>query len=279
MQTNHMAKGRSKFVHALIMLAAIIGAGILTYALVWHHNKTPPVRALAVLPLKNLSGDPAQEYFADGMTEALIGRLSSIRDLRVISRTSVTRFKDTPMSVPEIAQILHVDAIVEGSVIRQGGRVRVHAQLIRGATDEHFWSETYDRDLGDTLALQSEVAQSIAGKVEVTITGEEHKRLTEARSVSLGVYESYLKGRFVRGNSRAEIEQSIAYFEEAIRKDPTFAPAYVGLARAYEDLGTIFVGAPPGEFRPKVLSAARKALELDPQLAAAHILMADVYQR
>ena len=127
-QANHMAKGPSKFVHALIIFAAIIGAGILTYALVWHHNKTPPVRSLAVLPLKNLSGDPAQEYFADGMTEALIGRLSSIRDLRVISRTSVMRFKDTPMSVPEIAKILHVDAIVEGSVIRQGGRVRVHAQ-------------------------------------------------------------------------------------------------------------------------------------------------------
>jgi TolB-like protein/DNA-binding winged helix-turn-helix (wHTH) protein/tetratricopeptide (TPR) repeat protein len=272
-QANHMAKGPSKFVHALIMFAAIIGAGILTYALVWHHNKTPPVRSLAVLPLKNLSGDPAQEYFADGMTEALIGRLSSIRDLRVTSRTSVMRFKDTPMSVPEIAKILHVDANVEGSVIQQGGRVRVHAQLIRSATDEHFWSETYDRDLGDTLSLQSEVAQSIARKVEVTVTGEEHKRLTEARSVSPEVYESYLKGRFVKGNSRAEIEQSIAYFEEAIGKDPTFAPAYVGLARAYEDL------APPGEFRPKVLSAARKALELDPQLAEAHILMADVYQR
>ena len=141
-------------------------------------DATPPtIKSLAVLPLKNLSGDPTQEYFADGMTEELIGRLSVIRDLRVISRTSVMRFKDTHMSVPEIAKTLHVDAIVEGSVIREGSRVRVHAQLIRGATDEHFWSESYDRDMRDVLALESDVAQAIARKVEVTVTGEERQRL------------------------------------------------------------------------------------------------------
>src|SRR5205823_4004294 len=126
------------------------------------------INSLAVLPLKNLSGDPAQEYFADGMTEPIIGRFSIIRGLRVISRTSVMRFKDTRTPVPEIAKALSVDAMVEGSVIREGGRVRVHAQLIRGATDEHFWAETYDRELGDALALESEVAQAIAGRVQVT---------------------------------------------------------------------------------------------------------------
>src|SRR5438067_4162403 len=224
------------------------------------------IKSLAVLPLKNLSGDPTQEYLADGMTEAVIGRLAGIHDLRVISRTSVMHFKDTQLAVPEIARMLKVDAIVEGSVIREGNRIRVHAQLIRAATDEHFWSESYDRELRDVLSLESEVAQSIARKVEVTVTGKEQERLTAARPVSPEVYESYLKGRFAKSNNRAEIEESIAYFEEAIRKDRTFAPAYVGLADAYDSLGLVFIGVPPGEVRPKVIGAARKALELDPEL-------------
>ena len=209
--------------------------------------KSPKITTLAVLPLKNLSGDPAQEYLADGMTEEVIGRLSMIRGLRVISRTSVMQFKDTRLSVPEIAHKLGVDALVEGSVIRDGNRIRVHAQLIRGSTDEHFWSESYDRELGDALTLESEVAQSIARKVEVTVTGEERARLVNARSVSPEVYESYLKGLAAQGNSRAEVEKQIAWFDEAIRKDPTFAPSYVGLAGAYANLGTVFVGAPPGK--------------------------------
>src|SRR5262249_4348887 len=154
------------------------------------------IKSLAVLPLKNLSGDPSQEYLADGMTEALIGRLAGIRDLRVISRTSVMHFKDTQLAVPEIARTLRVDALVEGSVIREGSRIRVHAQLIRAVTDEHFWSESYDRELRDVLSLESDVAQSIARKVEVTVTGKEQERLTAARSVSPEVYENYLKGRF-----------------------------------------------------------------------------------
>ena len=177
----------------------------------------PKIRSLAVLPLKNLSGDPTQEYLADGMTEALIGRLSRIHDLRVISRTSVMHYKDTKLSMPEIASTLRADALVEGSVIREGNRIRVHAQLIRGATDEHFWSETYDRELRDVLALESDVAQSIAGKVEVTVTGEERERLAAVRSVPPEVYESYLKGRFAldKSNRRADVEESIRYFEQA----------------------------------------------------------------
>src|SRR5882724_4610245 len=144
----------------------------------------PKIKSLAVLPLKNLSGDPAQEYLADGMTEALISRLASIHDLRVISRTSSMRLKNSNLSVPEIANALQIDVVVEGSVIREGNRIRVTAQLIRGTTDEHFWSETYDRELPDVLALQSDVAQAIARKVEVTVTGEENARLRAARSVS-----------------------------------------------------------------------------------------------
>ena len=241
--------------------------------------KAPKITSLAVLPLKNLSGDPAQEYFADGMTEEVIGRLSMIRGLRVISRTSVMQFKDTRLSAPEIAHQLGVDALVEGSVIREGNRIRVHAQLIRGSTDEHFWSESYDRELGDALTLESDVAQSIAQKVEVTVTGEERARLVTARSVSPEVYESYLKGLAAKGNSRAEVEKQIAWFDEAIRKDPTFAPSYVGLAGAYANLGTVFVGASPAETRPKVISAAQKALELDPELADAHVELANIYMR
>jgi TolB-like protein/tetratricopeptide (TPR) repeat protein len=270
---------RAWIVLGVVAVLALVGTG--TYVIIRSragYTSQPKITSLAVLPLKNLSGDPTQEYFADGMTESLIGRLSMIRGLRVISRTSVMQFKDTRMSAPEIAKKLQVDALVEGSVIRQGGRVRVHAQLIRGATDEHFWSETYDRDLGDVLALESEVAQSIARKVEVTITGKERERLVAARHVSPEVYESYLKGQFTQGYRRADVEKKIAYFEEAINKDPMFAPAYLGLASAYEDLGTTFVGGPSDEVRPKVLSAARKALELDPQLSEAHALLADLHQ-
>ena len=234
------------------------------------------INSLAVLPLKNLSGDPTQEYLADGMTEELIGRLAGIHDLRVVSRTSVMRFKDAQTSVPEIARTLNVDAVVEGSVIREGNRIRVHAQLIRGATDEHFWSETYDRDLRDVLGLQSEVAESIALKVKGTVTGEERSRLIAARPVSPEVYESYLKGLYVYRNktsSRVGVEESIGYFENAIAMDPTYAPAYVALANAYAFLSTVTIGGSPAE-RLKAMTAVRKALELDPNLSEAHVVLA-----
>jgi TolB-like protein/DNA-binding winged helix-turn-helix (wHTH) protein/tetratricopeptide (TPR) repeat protein len=260
---------------------AVLALLVLAYVTIRHranevaHSK---INSLAVLPLKNLSGDPAQEYLADGMTEELIGRLAGIHDLRVVSRTSVMRFKDAQLSVPEIARILNVDAVVEGSVIREGSRIRVHAQLIRGATDEHFWSEAYDRDLRDVLGLQSEVAESIALKVKATVTGEERTRLTAARPVSPDVYESYLKGLYVyrsKTSSRAGVEESIGYFQKAIAGDPTYAPAYVSLASAYTFLGTVTIGGSPAE-RLKAMTAVRKALELDPNLAAAHVVFADL---
>ncbi len=266
-------------------LAGVIVLGLLAVAYFASRSRMdsaaqPKIRSLAVLPLKNLSGDPAQEYLADGMTEALIGRLSGIHDLRVISRTSVMRFKNPQLSVPEIARTLGVDALVEGSVMREGNRIRVTAQLIRGSTDEHFWSETYDRELQDVFTLQSDLAQSIAEKIQVTVTGDEHERLTAARSVAPEVYESYLKGQFAfnSSNSRAEIEKSVGYFDEAIQRDPTFAPSYVGLATAYSFLGTVYVGGSPAETRPKVIAAARKALELDPDIAEAHVLLANTLQ-
>ncbi len=268
-----------------IALAAVGVLALLAAAYVLSRSRTanpahPKIGSLAVLPLKNLSGDPTQEYLADGMTEALIGRLSSMHGLRVISRTSVMRFKNPQLSVPEIAKMLGADAIVEGSVMREGNRIRVTAQLIRAATDEHFWSETYDRELRDVLNVQSELAQSIAEKVQVTVTGEERERLTAARSVAPEVYESYLKGQFAfdKSNSRADVEESIVYLEHAIQMDPTFAPAYVGLANALSNLGTVLVGAPPGQTRPQMIRAVRKALELDPDLAVAHVVLANAQQ-
>ena len=260
----------------LVLLLAVAG--------IWYRARSAKpatqsaIRSIAVLPLKNLSGDPTQEYLADGMTEELIGRLSGIHDLRVISRTSVMAFKDTKLSVPEIAKTLNVDAVVEGSVIRHGNRIRVHAQLIR-ATDEHFWSEKYDRELEDVLGLQSDVARAIADKVEVSVTGQEHARLVAARPIAPEVYESYVKGTNDPENTKPQIEQRIADFQEAIRKDPTFAPAYVGLAESYISYQDSFVGAPPSEIRPKATAAAQKAIELDPELAEAHALLAEMYQK
>ena len=259
---------------SLIVLDAVTGYFVTRSSRA--HSKAPKITALAVLPLKNLSGDPAQEYLADGMTEELIGRLSMIRGLRVISRTSVMQFKDTKLLAPEIARTLGVDALVEGSVIREGNRIRVHAQLIRAPTDEHFWSETYDRELGDALTLESEVAESIAQRVEVTVTGEERARLVAA-SVS-PEFRDLSQRPGSKGNSKADVEKRIAYFDEAIRRDPTFAPAYVGLANAYDAMGSIHVGAsPPNETRPKMIAAAQKALELDPDLPEAHNLLGYAY--
>src|SRR5437016_9906082 len=274
----HGARARRWLVVCGVAILALLVVAYFTTRSRLRGATRSKIRSLAVLPLKNLSGDPTQEYLADGMTEALIGRLSSIHDLRVISRTSAMQFKNTPLSVPEIAKTLRVDAVVEGSVIRDAGRIRVHAQLIRAATDEHFWSEEYDRELQDVLALQSEVAQAIAEKVKVSITGQERDRLVAARPVAPEVYESYVKGSNDPQYTKAQIEHRIADFQDAIRMDPTFDPAYVGLAGTYISYQDIFVGAPPSEIRPKATSAARKALELDPKLAEAHAILAEMYQ-
>ncbi len=279
----HEALAERKRRLPFIMAAVFCICLAIGWLIVRHHATTaaaPRLRSLAVLPLRNLSGDPAQEYLADGITEALIGCLANIHGLRVISYTSVSRFKNPQFSIPEIAKTLGVDAVVEGSVTKAGDRIRVTAQLIRGATDEHFWSETYDREMRDALTLESELAQSIAERVEVTATGEEHQRLSSVRPVAPEVYESYLKGRFAfaQGN-RAGVEQSIHYYDDALKKDASFAPSYLGLAEAYSRLGTVFAGVSPKATRPKVTRFARTALALDPDLVKAHVLLANVLQQ
>ncbi len=270
--------------HWRLVLPAAAGLMLLVITYVFWHRPTgqtaPKIKSIAVLPMKNLSGDPAQEYLSDGMTEEIIGRLAGVRSLRVISRTSVMHFKESPLSLPEIARLLGVDALVEGSVIREHSRIRVHAQLIRAATDEHLWSESYDRELGDVLALESDVAESIVRKIDVSVSGQERSRVVTALHVSPEVYEIYWRGQFAfNKKTRSDIEESIHYFEQALNADPDFAPAYVAMAHAYGELGTVFRGgAPPGEARAKVIWAAQKALQLDPQLADAHVILADVYQ-
>jgi len=268
----------------LAALGLVLAGGL---AWLWRQRNTQPsastispIRSLAVLPLENLSGNPEQDYLADGMTEALIGRLSTIQGLRVISRTSSMQFKDTHSSVPEIARKLNVQAVVEGSMIRSGDRIRITAQLIQGDTDVHIWSGTFDREFRDVLALDSEVAQSIAQQIEVAVSGQERSRLVAVRPVSPEVYESYLKGRFaLHKNNQAGFNEAITHFQKAINREPTFAPAYAGLAAANSKLGIVFFGASPFEVRPKVLAAARKALELDPELVEARVLLADALQQ
>jgi TolB-like protein/DNA-binding winged helix-turn-helix (wHTH) protein len=201
--------------------------------------REPPlqIQSIAVLPLENLSGDPAQEYFADGMTDELITDLGQISALRVISRTSVMRYKGTKKSLGEIARELNVDAVVEGMVLRSGERVRITANLLHAPTDRHLWAETYERDLRDVLALQSEVAQAITREIRTTLTPGEHVRLTTTRPVNPEAYELYLKGIRARGLARYEDREGWfrvkAFFQQAIAKDPSYAPAYVALASCY----------------------------------------------
>jgi TolB-like protein/Flp pilus assembly protein TadD len=238
------------------------------------------IRSLAVLPLQNFSGNPEQDYLSDGMTEALIARLSSIHALRVISRTSAMQFKGTRKSVPAIGKELNVDAVIEGSVLRSGDKIRVTVQLIRADTDEHLWSGTFDRELQDVLALQSDVTQGIAGHIESAVNGAQRGSAVAPRAVAPDVYEAYLKGRFaLHKGSKAGLEEALSHFQAAIDADSTFAPAYAGLAATYSGLGLVFYGEPPSETRPKVIAAARKALELDPELAEARAQLANALQK
>lgn len=257
---------------------------VFTVALIvlgWRRWRQPPasptaplIRSLAVLPLQNLSGDPSQEYFADGMTEELIGQLSKIHGLRVISRTSAMHFKNTQLSLPQIAKALGADAIVEGSVIRDGGQIRVHAQLIRGATDEHIWAEEYHRQYRSLLALQEEVARSIAERIAISLTPPEQASLASTQPVDPEAHEDYLKGRYYF-NQRTQdaLNKSISYFQQAIARDPSYTLGYCGLADAYAVLG-FRGGVASKEGLLQAKAAALKAIKLDDTLADAHASLA-----
>ena len=237
-------------------------------------SAAPRLRSIAVLPLENLSGDPSQEYFADGMTDELITDLAKVGALRVISRTSVMRYKGTKKSLPEIARELNVDGIVEGSVLRSGNRVRITAQLLHAPTDRHLWAETYERDLGNVLKLQSEVAQTIAQQVRVQLTPQQQARLRSSPAVNPEAYEAYLRGRYFLSNqfTMAEpLNKAKSYFEESIRKDPGFALAYSGLADSYVYLAFSGQGGlSPDHAYKSAKAALNKALELDDSIGEAY---------
>jgi serine/threonine protein kinase/TolB-like protein/Flp pilus assembly protein TadD len=261
-----------------VALAALGLVLLLVVGLGWRLRSLPPgprpgqIQSLAVLPLANLSHDPQQEYFADGMTDELITDLAKIDVLRVISRTSVMHYKGSKKTLPEIARELNVDAVVEGTVERSVDRVRIRAQLIHAADDRHLWAESYERDVRDVLALQDEVARTIANEIKVKLTPHEQAQLTSARPVNPQVHELYLKGRYYWNKRTPEaLKKSLEYFQQAIDKDPSYALGYAGMADAYAMLGSGEYGIlPPKEAFPKAEAAAMKALELDNVLAEPH---------
>jgi TolB-like protein/Flp pilus assembly protein TadD len=228
------------------------------------------IQAVAVLPLADLSGDPDHDYFADGMTEVLITCLAKIKALRVISRTSAMQYKGARKSLPQIARELNVDAVIEGSVLRSGERVRITAQLIHATSDQHLWAESYERDFRDILSLQSEIARQVATQVRIILTPEEQARLGSARQVNPEAHDWYLKARYY-WNKRTEesVKKALSYFHRAIDTDPTYAQGYAGLADSYNILG-YYNALPPIEAYPKGKAAALKALELDNSLAEPH---------
>jgi len=276
--------GRLRGAIALVALIVMFAVGLTWFArartVSQPINASTRIRSLAVLPLENFSGSPDQDYLSDGMTEALISRLSTIHALRVISRTSAMHFKGTRKSLPAIGKELNVDAVIEGSVLRSGDKIRITVQLIRANTDEHLWTGTFDRELQDVLTLQNDVTYGIARHIEVAVSGTPAGPIATPRMVAPAVYESYLKGRFaMHKGTRAGLEEAVQHFQAAIDADPTFAPAYAGLASTYSALGLVFYGQPPADTRPKVLLAARKALELDPELSEARAELGDALQK
>jgi eukaryotic-like serine/threonine-protein kinase len=232
----------------------------------------PKIESLAVLPLANLSGDPEQEYFADGMTEALITELSKIRALKVISRTSAMQYKGAKKSLPQIARELGVEGAIEGSVMREGNQVRITIDLVDGPTDKHLWGERYERELKGILALQSDVARAVADRIKVEITPEERTRLRTTPAVNPDAYDAYLRGRFFwNKRSKEALRKSIEYFNEAIRLDPRYAAPYSGLADAYDFAACGFPGGiAMAEAEPRAKAAALRAVELDDTSAEAH---------
>jgi TolB-like protein/Tfp pilus assembly protein PilF len=234
----------------------------------------PRVRSLAVLPLENLSRDPEQEYFAEGMTESLITTLAKIGELRVVSRTSIMLYKGVRKPLREIARELGVDAIVEGTVLRAGDRVRITAQLIDAAKEAHLWAESYERDLRDVLTLQSEVAQAVAREVRVKLTPQEQAHLGQVHPVDPEAYEAYLKGRYHWNRRSGEgYGKAMQCFQQTIARDPTYGAAYSGLADCLSLLGVWSLIA-PDEGCGKAKGLALQALERDPSLAEAHVSLA-----
>src|SRR5664280_3332353 len=252
-------------------LTSLLSTASIAVAASCKRTRSKRIRSVAVLPLTNFSHDPEHEYFADGMTEALICDLAKLRAVKITSRTSVMRYKGSEMPLPQIADELNVDAVVEGSVMRVGHRVRITAQLIHAASDTHLWAESYERDFEDVLLVQSEIARAIAREIRVAVTPEEARRLRRARRVNPDAYEAYLKGRFHWYKlSREHLDTALKYFQASLERDPRDPLAYGGIAAVWVSRGDCGL-VPPREAFPKAKAAALQAIELDDSLAEAHI--------
>lgn len=267
-----VSRGQPRRTLVWIGAAAVI-AVLAVIAAARFYAPPPRIRAIAVLPLVNLSGDRAQDYFADGMTEALITELAQLRDIRVISRTSVMPYKASKKSLPEIARDLNVDGIVEGGVLRSGGHVRVTAQLIHAVSDHHLWARSYERDESNIVTLQRDLAAAITEALRGELTPEAQARIRTTSPINPEAYELFLRGRVAAGKENTQgITDAVAYFAKAIEKQPGFAAAYVGMARCYTQFA--WAGAvAPRDFMPRAKAAVVKALSLDPGLAEAHAEM------
>jgi len=268
-----VGKRRSALIAGLILLAA---AGIGYYFFSQRAVSTTPEKSIAVLPFENLSEDKANAYFAEGMQDEILARLSKIADLKVISRTSTQKYKSAPDNLREIAKQLGVANILEGSVQKAADQVRVNVQLINALNDAHLWSDIYDRKLTDIFAVESDIAKTIADTLQAKLTGAEKQLIAAQPTSDTTAYELYLKGRLLwskRGGDN--LRQAIAFYEQAIARDPNYAPAYSGLAEAYVIL-PLYTGTAPQEAYPKAKTAALKALQLDDKLAEAHTALAQV---
>ena len=282
--------GALAVIAVVVMLAALDGHS-------WHdwlfvHAPKPRIQAIAVLPLANLSGDPEQEYFADGMTEELIIELGKVSAARVISRQSIMQYKGSKKPLQEIARELNVDAILEGAVERSGDRVRVTIRLEQVSPESQLWAKQYDGDIRDVLRLQDEIARAVSDEIQIKLTSQERARFASARSVDPEAHDDYLRGRhqmaqlFDPTDPSADpdangdhVQLAIGYFKQAIEKDPAYAQAYAGLADAYVALGSPAVGInPPKQILPEAKAAATKALELDPSLGEAHLSLAQIIE-
>lgn len=258
------------------LLAIAMGSSIVIKSLLGRRGQSTRIRSLAVLPLQNLSGDPIQDYFADGMTDALITNLAKIGPLRVISRTSVMAYKSAHRPLREIARELNVDAVVEGSVVRVGNRVRVNAQLIQAVPEQHLWANNYERDVTDIIALQGDMARAIANEIQIQLTPQERAHLLNTRRINSDAYNAYLMGRYFSDRGGADnLEKAVEFYEQAIRFDPNYAIAWAGLADAHQMLAVSGHARAEEETR-RSRAAVERAIALDPDLAEAYASLGSI---